>query len=139
MTKKQLREIAIYAITKNFPDQVAGLEPEGRLRGMYSRLDQEVVKLLGLCPSLKKKEEAELNKLLTAWAKKTRWGEKGKAQPTVVSFLIGIIADNLSNCGKLLIVLQAIWNHYERKQKISIASGWAGGLAAERFNEVFGS
>lgn len=139
MTKKQLREIAIYGITKNFPDQVAGLEPEGRLKGMYSRLDQEVIRLLVACPSLKKKDEVELNKLLTAWTEKTRWGEKGKTQPTVVSFLIGIITDNLPNCGKLLIILQSIWNHYERKQKISIASGWAGGLAAERFNEVFGS
>ena len=137
MTQKQLTEIAVFAITKNFPDQIANAEPEGRLKGMYRKLDQEVIRLLGECPSLNEKDEAKLNDLLTTWAKLTRWCEKGKTQPTVVCFLIGIISDNLKHCGKLLIILQSIWNHFERAKKIPIPSEWAGMLAAERFNNIF--
>lgn len=137
MTDNEIRITGILAITKNFPDQIASAEPQGRLKGLYRKLDTEVIRLLGYCPNFTGDDENKLNDKLTNWVRLTKWGEKSKHPVTVAVFLIGIISDNVKNCGKLLTILQEIFDYFDRANKAYTACLPGGYFASQKFNQAF--
>lgn len=137
MTKKTLKEIAILAITKNMPDQTADSQQEGRLKRLYNNLDKEAIRLLGYYKVITAKDKKALDGKLTEWTKLTRWDSVGKHPVTVVSFLIGITSDNLKKDGKLLKILQDIFDYFDRNKKAYPACLVGGYSASQKFNSVF--
>lgn len=137
MTNKQLREVAVLAMVRSFPDQLAKGETQGRLLGLYKKLQKETDRLLGKQPLVSKLDEEILGKKLTAWATKTGWGHKGKHPVSVVTFLIGIVSDFIRDDKKLIKILQSIFDYFDRIGHAYAACLPAGTLASNRFSEVF--
>lgn len=137
MTKKQLREVAILAMVRSFPDQLAKGTAQGRLLGLYTKLQTETDRLLGFQPLVNKLDEEILGEKLTAWAAKTGWGHKGKHPVSVVTFLIGIVSDFIHEDKLLLENLQKIYDYFDRVGHAYTACLPAGTLTSNRFREVF--
>lgn len=137
MTKKQLINVAILAMVRSFPDQLSEGTAQGRLRGLYRKLQKETDRLLGKQPMVGKLDEKILEEKLTAWAMKTGWRGKGKHPVSVVVFLIGIVSDFIKDDTKLIAILQNIYDYFDRAGQVYNACLPAGTLASNRFSAIF--
>ena len=131
MDDATLKKAATLALCRALPDITRGVK-QGRLSNLYRRLTREVDReLLGM-RVFNPNAIRLIGDTIDDFQEASGWVDGSRRHiATYVNFLLAAL-DEIDGCAKVRVVLQLIFDYFERDDKVPAATLWAGAQAADK-------
>jgi hypothetical protein len=139
MTPKQLRTVAELGLIRSIPDNTKSPEKNGRLKGLYKKLQKAVDQKLQTLPRPTFAEVNRIEGIYLAFGKATGWEKKTRHIGTLASFCLGdgVLVSNKDYSPKINSILMDIVDYFDRANKINGLTYAAGCDASEKWAGLF--
>lgn len=132
-TKKMMELATVISI----PKFTTGDVPNGRLKGLYGKLEKVISNELERLPKMSTLNRIRVDALLEEFFKATGWQGREKHISTLASFCLEMLErSEFEYNPKITEVLVDIIDYFDRAGKAPAATFWAGGVAARKWAEI---
>lgn len=121
----------------SIPQFTNGKVSNGRLKGLYNKLEKVITKELEILPKMSTLNRIRVDALLEEFFKATGWQGKPRHIATLASFCLEMLENSEFKYNpKIDDILNDIVDYFDRKKKVSGLSFVAGRIAAEKWNYI---
>lgn len=126
------RKIMAIAFCKMIP--IGTKVKRGRLKNLLERLEKESEKEMQKTLPISQNDLLDMKAKVVRLQKIIGWDGKDKHPMTAVSFALKIVDE--FNMPKIVFLMNEITDYFERAGALYPACNWAGGLAADKWDEI---
>ncbi len=137
-SKDKLKFVAEMALMYSIPDMTAERPTKSRLGGLYTQLQKVTGREIGKFAPITEEENDWLRSQLEAFGLSTGWESTPKHISTVLSFSVALAERREDLSPRVLEKLNLLIDHLESGGDLRVANCWAGSLAMEKWDAIFG-